>query len=305
MSFSRICEELFEQPLAYHPRKAETFLKAFGERLTGHSVMIVNGEGQVDHTAFANGRLTAGIIGDRMGRHYDRAGVVPFDMVGDVAIIPIEGTLVRKGGWIGASSGETSYQGLQVQVARAARNEAVKGVVLEIDSYGGQVNGLFETAGMIATLSRAKPTIAILTDFAFSAGYALASQARQIIMPESGGVGSIGVLTMHADFSGNLEKQGIKVTLVHAGAHKVEGNPYEPLPAELKNRLQARVDTERERFAELVGKGRGRRLTKAQALKTEARAFDDAQEAMSAGLVDAIGDPHEAFAAFLKEINRS
>jgi hypothetical protein len=45
-------------------------------------------------------------------------------------------------------------------------------------------------------------------------------------------------------------------------------------------------------------------MGKAAALKTEAQAFT-AGEALELGLVDAIGDPNEAFAAFVKEINRS
>lgn len=302
MIHDRLCALLFEQPHLYHPRKAETVVRMLGPRLTGHSVTVVNGGGLVDHVAFENGRPSAGIIGDRLGRAYDRAGYAPFDVFEGVAIIPIEGTLVQKGAWIGSESGETSYQGLQTQIARAHRDD-VKGVVFEVDSFGGMINGAFETAASIAALSKIKPTIAILTDFAYSAGYLLASQARQIIMPEFGGAGSIGVVKMHADFSGNLDQEGIKVTLIHSGAHKVEGSPFFPLDDDLAAEWQSEVDAARDRFAAVVGKGRGRRLTKAAALKTEAKAFNSA-DALELGLVDAIADPVEAFAAFIREVNR-
>lgn len=301
--YDRICAHLFEQPLLYHPRKAETFVQVFGPRLTGCAVTIVNGEGGTDHVAFANGRPSAGVIGDRLGRAYDKAGISPLYVVDNVAIIPVEGTLVQKGGWIGSYSGETSYQGLQVQVARAARRQDVKGVVFEIDSYGGQVNGAFETAAAIRQLSKEKPTIAILTDYAYSAGYLLASQARQVVMPEFGGTGSIGVVMMHADFSGALEKDGIKVTLIHAGKHKVDGNKFLPLPAELQEKWQSEAEAMRDRFAGEVAAGRKNRLTKAAALKTEADVYR-ADDAVRLGLVDAIGDGSAAFAAFVKEINR-
>lgn len=301
-SFDRICGAVFDQPLLYHPRKAETVLRALGPRLIGHPVTIVNGEGTVDHVAFAGGRPSAGVIGDRMGRAYDRAGRLPFDMVDGVAIIPIEGTLVQKGAWVGSESGETSYQGLMVQIARAHRQD-VKGVVFEVDSFGGMVNGAFEAAAAMRELSKAKPTIAILTDYAYSAGYLLASQARQIVAPEFGGAGSIGVVIMHANFSGYFDKEGVTITLIHSGAHKVEGSPYEPLPEKLRERLQADVDVMRDRFAEAVGKGRGRRFAKASALKTEAQSYR-APEAAERGLIDAVGDVHEAFDAFVKEVNR-
>jgi signal peptide peptidase SppA len=301
--YDRICAHLFEQPLLYHPRKAETFLQVFGPRLTGCAVTIVNGEGTTDHVAFANGRPSAGVIGDRLGRAYDKAGVSPLYVVDNVAIIPIEGTLVQKGGWIGSYSGETSYQGLQVQIARAARREDVKGVVFEVDSYGGQVNGGFEAAAAIRQLSKEKPTISILTDYAYSGGYLLASQARQVVMPEFGGTGSIGVVMMHADFSGALEQEGIKVTMIHAGKHKVDGNRFMPLPASLQERWQGELEAMRDRFAAEVAQGRKGRLSKAAALKTEADAYV-AADAERLGLVDAIGDGSEAFAAFLKEVNR-
>lgn len=302
MSLDRISNLLFDQPLLYHPGKAETFVRAFGTRLTGHSVTVVNGGEPVDHVAFANGRPSAGVIGDRMGRAYDRHALNPFDVVDNVAIIPIEGTLVHKGGWIGAYSGETSYQGLRTQIARA-RAENIKGVVFEVDSFGGQVNGAFETAADIAALSRLKPTIAILTDFAYSAGYLLASQARTIIMPEFGGAGSIGVVMMHTDWSGNLEQDGIRVTLIHSGDHKVEGHPFAPLPADVRERWKADADRTRDRFAEVVGKGRRGRFSKAAALKTEAQSYR-ADEALSLGLVDAIGNDVEAFNAFVTQVNQ-
>ena len=301
--YDRICAHLFEQPLLYHPRKAETFLQVFGPRLTGCAITIVNGEGGTDHVAFSNGRPSAGVIGDRLGRAYDKAGVSPLYVIDNVAIIPIEGTLVQKGGWIGSYSGETSYQGLQVQIARAGRREDVKGVVFEVDSYGGQVNGGFETAAAIRQLSKEKPTIAILTDYAYSAGYLLASQARQVVMPEFGGTGSIGVVMMHADFSGALEQEGIKVTMIHAGKHKVDGNKFMPLPADLQERWKGEVEAMRDRFAAEVALGRKGRLTKAAALKTEADAYR-ADEAARLGLVDAVGDGNEAFSTFLKEVNR-
>lgn len=302
LAHSRLCSMLFEQPHLYHPRKAETVVRMLGPQLTGHSISVMNGGGGADHVAFANGRPSAGVIGDRLGQAYDKAGVVPFQVVENVAIIAVEGTLVQKGGWIGSSSGETSYQGLQTQIARAQRSD-VKGVVFEIDSFGGMVNGAFETAAAIRALSKAKPTIAILTDFAYSAAYLLASQARQIVMPTFGGAGSIGVVMMHADVSGNLDQEGIKVTFIHSGAHKVDGNPFEPLPTALRDRWKAQVDVVRDEFAAAVGQGRGKRFTKSQALKTEADVFD-AAEAVELGLVDAVGDGQQAFSAFIKEVNR-
>lgn len=303
MSFGRICGRLFGAPLLYDARKAEAVVQALGPRLVGAPIVVANGEGAVDHVAFAGGCPSAGVVGDSMGRFFDRRGVLPFDMIDGVAVIAIEGTLVHKGGFVGAASGETSYEGLQAQIGRARRADAVKGVVFEVDSFGGEVAGAFETAAMIRDLSLAKPTIAILTDFAYSAGYLMASQARQIVMPEFGGAGSIGVITLHADFSRSLEQDGIAVTILKSGRHKADGNPFEPLADGEASRIQKQIDAMRGRFAEAVAAGRGARLPKAAALATEAQAFDHA-EALDLGLVDAVASPSAAFAAFLDEINR-
>ena len=135
--YEQIASRLFETPHLYDARKAETVVRNLGPRLLGAPVTIVNGEGAVDHVAFASGRPSAGVLGDRLGRAYDKYGITPFQVVDGVAVIGIEGTLVQKGAWIGTSSGETSYEGLQVQIARARKSKAVKGAVFEVDSFGG------------------------------------------------------------------------------------------------------------------------------------------------------------------------
>jgi ClpP class serine protease len=303
IALHRLAEEVFDQPLLYHAGKAATFVRTFGPRLTGQQISIVRDVEEVDHTAFAN-RPLAGILGDRLGRAFDQRGIVPFDVIDGVAMIPIEGTLVRKGSFVGSSSGETSYQGLQVQIERAKARSDVKGVVFEVDSFGGHANGAFEAADAIYQLSRAKPTIAILTDFAYSAGYLLASQARTLVLPEFGGAGSIGVVMLHADYSANFEQEGIRVTLIHAGSHKVDGNPYQPLPRSIEERWQGECEAMRQRFAEVVARGRRGKMTKASALKTEADSYT-AAAAVDLGLADAVADPREAFTAFMAEVKGS
>lgn len=303
-AYAQVSQRIFDTPLMYDERKAETFVRALGPRVTGGEVFIANGAGGAEHTAFEHGRPSAGKVGSRMTRLFREAERLPFDVVDNVAIIPIEGTLIHKGAWVGSSSGETSYQGLMTQIEMARRSQAIKGVVFEVDSYGGEVNGGFEAAAAMQALSKEKPTISILTDYAYSAGYLLASQARQIIMPEFGGAGSIGVIMLHADYSRHLEQEGVKVTIIRAGKHKAEGSPYEGLSDRLAEKWQGQVEVMRDKFAETVARGRGRRISKEKALATEADAFD-ARESLALGLVDAIADPIEAFEAFIKETNRS
>ncbi|MFK0330696.1 S49 family peptidase [Rhizobium sp. NPDC090275] len=301
--YAQIAQRVFNTPLMYDPRKAEAFLQGLGSRIAGDTIVITNPEGAIDHVGGGNGRPLAGKVGGRIERVYNRANALPFDVVENIAIIPIEGSLVHKGGWVGSSSGETSYQGLQAQISMARRSNMVRGVAFEVDSYGGMVNGGFETAAAMAQLSKEKPTISILTDHAYSAGYLLASQARQIIMPRYGGAGSIGVIMIHADYSQALEDEGIRLTIIRAGKQKADGNPYEPLNASLAEKWQAEAEGMRQDFAQVVASGRRGRITKAKALATEAGVFD-ASDAVKLGLADAVGDPLEAFDAFVKEVNR-
>jgi signal peptide peptidase SppA len=302
-AYGHIAQRLFDTPLMYDPRKAEAFLAGLGGRISGSQILIANGGQAVDHQAFANGRPTAGRIGDFMGRHRAEWQGVMLYIESNVAVIPIEGSLVHKGTFVGQSSGITSYEGIIAQVTMAARDDAVKAVVFEIDSFGGETSGAFEAAAAIAALSKIKPTIAILTDFAYSAGYLLASQCRQIVAPEFGGAGSIGIIALHADYSGFYEKEGVKITILKSGAHKADGNPLEPLPDDVAERWQAQMDEMRVRFAEVVGRGRGARFTKAKAMKTEAQSYSS-KEAVELGLIDAIADPTVTFDAFVKAVNK-
>ena len=300
-----IASRLFGSLLMVEPAKLQAFLIGLGGRVVDGGVTL-EGIDPVDHIAFARGRPSdaMGRVGDPLGRAFESAGrgdrLVP--RVGNVGIIGVEGTLIHKGKFIGQDSGETSYEGLQTQIARATRDPSIKGVVFEVDSFGGEVAGAFETARMISELSAQKPTLAILTDFALSAGYLMASAARQVVMGETGAAGSIGVVAMHVDMSKQLESRGMKVTLVSSGAHKTDGHPAAPLADDVRAGMQARVDRSRELFAATVAGFRGSRLDKKAAMATEANVYHG-EAAVESGLVDGIIDPQRAFAEFIKSVN--
>jgi len=299
-----IAARLFDPArLCVDEAKAAAIVEALGPRIFGAAEIVFIGAEAIDHHAFQGGRPSAGRLGDRTGRSYDRTETPVYDMVGNVAVIPIEGTLVHKGNYVGASSGRTSYQGLQAQIVRAARDPKVRGVVFEVDSYGGEAAGLMETSEMLAKLSAEKPTLALLTDHALSAGYALASAARQIIMPEHGSIGSIGAISLHADYSKALEKDGVKVTVLRAGKRKAEGNPYEALSEQASAAIIQDLERIRETFAASVGRNRGARFTAKQAMTTEAASFDG-RDAVAMGMADAFGHVNEAFDLFVREMAR-
>lgn len=300
-----IAGRLFDTPLLIAPDKLAAMLAGIGGRVVAGGVVLVNHATSIDHTAFAAGRPSMGVLDGGLSERLDRSRGQAYPVVNNVAVIGIEGSLVQKGAYLGQSSGETSYQGLQVQIARAKADVAagrIKGVVFEGDSLGGEVSGAFETADAIHELSQMAPTMGILTDAAASGGYLLISQCRQVVMPKSGLAGSIGVVSLHLDVSGKMEKDGVRVTMVTAGEHKGDGNPFEPLADEFHQTLKARNEDVRQQFAETVARGRKGRMTKAQALSTEARIYFG-QKAADIGLVDVIAPAQAAFAAFVKAVN--
>jgi ClpP class serine protease len=297
-----LAARVFNTPLLMHPGKLDAALAGIGGRIVEGGVVLDGSGERVGHVAFSHSQPLAGRIGDKVGRLFDDSGKLPFAMVDRIALIAIEGTLVHKGAYVGAYSGRTSYEGLQAQVLRALRSPAIKAAIFEIDSFGGELAGAFETADLIARLSAAKPTLAILTDHALSAGYLLASATRQIVMPEHGRAGSIGVVTLHADWSKALEQQGVKVTVLRAGTQKMAGNPYEALHEDLAQRMVGDLEAARQTFAESVGRYRGSRFTAQAALATEAQDYRG-RDAVALGLADAIGHALEAFDGFVKAIN--
>jgi signal peptide peptidase SppA len=298
-----IAARLFNTPLCVDAGKAAAIVTALGERILAAPKVVVVGAEAVNHAAFQNGRPSAGRLGDRTGRALDQRRLEAFDRIGPVAVIPIEGSLVAKGAFVGASSGRTSYEGLASQIARAGKDSTVRGIVFEVDSYGGEVAGLFDLAEMIRELSSTKPTLAILTDHALSAAYALASAARQIVMPEHGSAGSIGAVALHADFTRQLDKEGVRVTVLRSGARKAEGSPFEALSKEAADAIQTDLDRIRDTFAGTVARNRGSRFNKRQALLTEGAAFDG-RDALAMRMVDAVGNPSEAFDLFVRSMGR-
>lgn len=216
------------------------------------------------------------------------AGSLPYKRTAEgVAIITITGTLVNRGAWLGSYSGTTSYEGVKYQVERAGADPKAKSIILDIESPGGEATGAFETAAAIRAVAAQKPVTAVVNGIAASAAYALAAAAGRIISPSTGVSGSVGVVLMHADYSAMLGKAGIKPTLIHAGAHKVDGNPYEPLSKAVQSDLQAEVDKYYDLFVASVAQGRPG-MTDAAIRDTEARTFLGA-DAKALGLVDDLG----------------
>jgi signal peptide peptidase SppA len=278
-----IAERALNRPLLLAPEKAQVILAVLA--------------GRIGVGAPSASRLE----GDPWQRDEGGAPVKakPYNVKDGVAIITITGSLVARGAWIGASSGLTSYEGIQHQVKTAMADSAVRAVILDLHSPGGEATGAFETAALVRELAARKRTVAVVNGMAASAAYAIASGAGEIVTTETGVSGSIGVLYIHADMSQKLAKEGVKPTLIIAGARKADGNPFAPLPDAVKADFQREVDAVQTIFVTTVASGRGDRLTADQARATEARTFMG-EAAVKAGLADRLGTFESALAELAK-----
>lgn len=297
MHHAQIAQRAFNTPLMVDPAKALAFLSGLGPRIAGQEITFQGLEVEAADQTAASLPARASLFGNDLAQRHQRNGTQPFAVVEGIAVIEIAGTLVHRGAWIGQSSGLTSYEGIAAQLQAALADPGVRGIALDIDSFGGEVAGAFDLADRIRAARAQKPVHAFVAEHALSAGYVLASQADRIILPRTGAVGSIGVVALHTDMSGALDQKGIAVTLIHAGAHKVDANPYQPLPEAVHDQMQRELEVVRFLFAETVAAGRGDRLTHAVALATEAAMFRGV-DAIAAGLADELADPVTAFHAF-------
>lgn len=300
MLHAQIAARAFNTPLLVEPSKAVAFLSGLGPRIVGDRVAL-NGDHSAEassmHSPALPSQPRASLLAGGLVQEARDSGIAPYAAVDGIAIIEIAGVLVHRGGWIGNSSGQTSYEGIAAQIDAVDADPSIRAVALEIDSFGGEIAGAFDLADRIRALRRSKPVWAFVAEHAFSAGYALAAQADRILLPRTGSVGSIGVLVMHADLRRKLDKEGVAVTLVHSGQRKVDANPYQPLPAPVQASIQGEIDGLRLLFAQTVEAGRAGRLTADAALATEAACYRGS-DAVAAGLADEVTDLASGFAAF-------
>ena len=273
MHHAQIAQRAFNTPLMVDPAKALAFLSGLGPRITGQEITFQGLDAQPAEQTAAALSARVSLFGNDLAKRHQRNGTQPFAVVDGIAVIEIAGTLVHRGAWIGQSSGLTSYEGIAAQLQAAMSDPGVRGIALDIDSFGGEVAGAFDLADRIRAARAQKPVHAFVAEHALSAGYVLASQADRIILPRTGAVGSIGVVALHTDMSGALDQKGIAVTLIHAGSHKIDANPYQPLPEAVHDQMQRELEVVRFLFAETVAAGRGDRLTHTSALATEAAVF--------------------------------
>jgi signal peptide peptidase SppA len=211
-----------------------------------------------------------------------------------VATVPLKGVLMpAMGGLFAFLFGGGGLDDFQKGLARAVADDDVKRIVLDIDSPGGLVDQIPETADAVWKARKVKPVTAVVNTLAASAAYWIASQADEIVISPSGEAGSIGVYAIHRDLSARYVDEGVKHTIVSAGRYKTEANPFEELDTDAREFMQQGVDDYYGMFLKAVARGRGSTPDTVRKGYGEGRTLT-AKRAVAAGLADRIGTLSES-----------
>lgn len=217
---------------------------------------------------------------------------VKLEVIDGVAHIPIVGQLTPSADPCGAFTGqaETEYGFIQAALVAAAADPAVREIALDVNSPGGYINGLDETAQMIAGVG--KPTTAYLGSMAASAAYWLASQADRVVaLSPASQVGSIGVAMEEYDEDAALAAEGV-THRVYTSTDAPDKRPDTKTP-EGRAKVVAELDALHGVFVRRVAEGRG------VSTETVNKDFGRggvliAERALEVGMVDEVRGSHIA-----------
>jgi signal peptide peptidase SppA len=219
-----------------------------------------------------------------------------------VQVLPVHGFLVSRGAHINACETMTSYEGLRQQLRAAIADPLVERIVLDIDTPGGSAVGAFELAADIRAMSLIKPITGIVNFMAYSGGYLIGAACSELVVSQTSGVGSVGVIASHMERSKQLESAGVKVTTVYAGAHKNDLSPNEPLTDQSIRVLNDLVQESYQLFTGAVSVYRGMSIEAVRA--TEAGLYRG-QAAIAIGFADRLQTPQDAVDDLARAVTQS
>lgn len=215
------------------------------------------------------------------------AGLFALDRVGTV-VLPGRDHVARLAvrGFIGED------RRLAEALDRLSRDRSARALLVVIDSPGGSVGGGEALLGSLRRIAENRPVIAVLQGTAASAGYMVALGAERVFAREGTVTGSIGVLLQSVDVSEALARLGIRAETIASGPLKDQPSPFRPLTPEGREALLRVVTDLQDQFVARVTAAR--RLPEAAVRAVADGRVLTGRQALTAGLVDAIGGEREA-----------
>ena len=217
--------------------------------------------------------------------------------VGKVRIVPVMGVVAPRASMVNGISQPmgTSSDRVAADIAAAAEDPAVAGILLHLDSPGGEVAGTERVVQAVREARKAKPVHAYTAGMAASAAYWIAAAADRVTAARSAMVGSIGVFAVRDDSSKVLAQRGVTRHVIRSGKYKGSGVEGTPISDADRAKWQGEVDAIHSIFAGDVAAFRS--LTPDQiAAVADGRVFTG-QDAVALRLVDGVGGISQALRA--------
>jgi signal peptide peptidase SppA len=215
---------------------------------------------------------------------------------GNLAVVPIEGSLIMgQAGWM-AFFGCTGYDDITSALTEAALDPDVNSILLDVGSGGGAAAGAPPLAEYISQIKKIKPVHSHISTTGASAAYWAASAADGISIDPMAIAGSIGAVMIHTSIHRQLAEKGVDKTVIRSGEFKMQGNPYEPLSDAAKAEMQSQVNDVNAMFEAHVARVRGVTTDEVSARMGQGKTFMG-KRAVTAGLVDKVQTRDQAVAA--------
>jgi signal peptide peptidase SppA len=223
-----------------------------------------------------------------------------------IRVLSMNGTICPRMSYLSDMSEEgTSLQIFGAEYTRAMKDSNVAGIMVMIDSPGGNVFQVEETADLIYSYRDTKPNVGVICGMSASAGLWLPSQFRELVACPSADIGSIGVLMRLQDMSKMAEMSGVKVTYVEAprGGYKSEGNPFTPPGDETIEHYTSRCEEYYDSFIKGLARGRGTKPKTVDRDWGRGRMMG-AKSALSLGIVDRIGTVQSEMERMMAQVSK-
>jgi len=238
-----------------------------------------------------SGCITIDITGGKPGSL--RETVVEGERGPKIALIEIEGVLleVAKPTQLGLTEEESTVARVRAQLDKAAKDRAVKAVVLRLHSPGGTATASEIIYGEIQRFKAKKPVpvVAQLVGIATSGAYYAAMAADSVYANPTTVTGSIGVIFVSVNVSGLMAKLGLADQTITTGLYKDVGSPLRPMTPDDRALMQGVLNDLYQRFVQVVAAGRPQLPAARVAELADGRIYS-ATQAQANGLVDGIAD---------------
>lgn len=217
-----------------------------------------------------------------------------------VAFVVGSGTILRGSGEdaMGTDEGFTSGAFARM-LRRVASDNTISGVILRVDSPGGDAFASDEMLREVKLLRDKKPTVISFSDYAASGGYYVAMSGDPVISHPNTLTGSIGVIFTKFNLKGLYDKIGIQKDFLLRGRNANIDSDYGPMTPEADAKLQSGLNEFYTQFVTVVAEGRKRKYDEVEPL-AQGRVWLGT-DAKARGLVDDLGGLDAALAAVKKK----